>query len=87
MMPGPMISVAPDLITRTRAGGLLLISGMREDDMPAVRAALEPHFVIPSAPAVERLGREDEAGGRWIGFAARRAETDYSVEAMSESAL
>jgi len=87
MMPGPLISVASDLITRTRAGGLLLISGFREADVPAVRAALEPHFSMPDAPAVEREGRADEAGGRWIAYVCRRTSTTYDVREMSESAV
>ena len=87
MMPGPLISVAPDLITRTRPGGLLLISGFREADVPAVRAALEPYFDMPDLPAVTRVGRADEASGNWIGYECRRTESSYDISAMSESAL
>ena len=75
------------MITRTRTGALLLISGMREADVPAVRAALEPHFTIPDAPAVEREGRADEAGGKWIGFVCRRTAVAFDVRDSSESAL
>ena len=82
-----LISVASDLISRTRTGGLLLISGFREADVPAVRAALEPHFSMPDAPAVEREGRADEAGGKWIGYICRRTDVAYDVREMSESAL
>ena len=87
MMPGPLVSVAPDLVSRTRPGGTLLLSGFREADVPAVRAALEPHFVMADAPAVERLGRADEAGGKWIAYACERADTSYDLEALSESAV
>lgn len=86
-MLAALISVASDLITRTRTGGLLLISGFREADVPAVRAALEPHFSMPDTPAVEREGRADEAGGKWIGYVCRRTGVAYDVREMSESAL
>lgn len=88
MMPGPLISVAPDLISKTREGGLLLISGFREADLPAIRRAFEPHFHIPPAPTSERLGRPDEAGGKWIAFACTRAAgTSIDISELSDSAL
>ena len=90
MMPGPLISVAPELKRHTREGGLLLISGFRDADVGALRAALEPAFEVPREPAVVREGRADEAGGRWLAFACRRradeVETD-DVGALSDSAV
>ena len=87
-MPGPLLSVAPDLIAKTRAGGVLLLSGFRESDVPAIRAAFEPHFEIPPTPAVTRRGRADEAGGNWLAFSCRRTEgTSIDLAALSESAL
>ena len=55
--------------------------------MPAVRAALEPHFEMPNAPAVERQGRADEASSKWIGYVCRRTAVTYDVRDLSESAL
>ena len=82
-----LISVASDLISRTRTGGLLLISGFREADVPAVRAALEPYFSMSDSPALEREGRTDEAGGKWIAFVCRRTSASYDVRELSESAV
>jgi ribosomal protein L11 methylase PrmA len=88
MMPGPLCSVAPELVQRTRAGGLLLLSGFREADLPALRAAFEPHFQLPAQPTLRRAGRADEAGGRWLALACRRAEgTRLETDQLSESAV
>ena len=88
MMPGPLISVAADLVGRTREGGLLLVSGFRHVDVPAVRAVLEPYFEIADQPSLQRIGRADEAGGEWPAYACRRtAYAAPDVTALSESAL
>ena len=88
MMPGPLLSVIPELIARTREDGLLLISGFRAADVPALRRALEPHFAVPAEPALTRVGRADEAGGEWLAFVCRRrVGTGFDVAELSASAV
>ena len=88
MMPGPLLSVIPELIARTREDGLLLISGFRAEDVPALRRALEPHFAVPAEPALTRVGRADEAGGEWLAFVCRRrVGTRFDLAELSASAV
>ena len=88
MMPGPLLSVIPELIARTREDGLLLISGFRAEDVPALRRVLEPHFAVPAEPALTRVGRADEAGGEWLAFVCRRrVGTGFDLAELSASAV
>jgi ribosomal protein L11 methylase PrmA len=88
MMPGPLLSVIPELIARTREDGLLLISGFRAADVPALRRALEPHFAVPAEPAITRVGRADEAGGEWLAFVCRRrVGPGFDLAELSASAV
>ena len=88
MMPGPLLSVIPELIARTREDGLLIISGFRAEDVPALRRALEPHFAVPAEPALTRVGRADEAGGEWLAFVCRRrVGTGFDLAELSASAV
>ena len=80
MLPGPLSSVAPELIRRVRSpGGLLLLSGFKRCDMDAVRSVFGDHFEVPSAPTIERDG--------YVALACRRTATALSTSALSESAV
>ena len=48
MLPGPLISVAPELAARLRPGALLMLTGFRENDRRAVCGAL----ANPTHPAL-----------------------------------
>ena len=80
MLPGPLISVEMELATRLRPGALLLLSGFRQRDVPAVRAAFEGHFEVPDEPTSER----DDG---WLMLACRRREGGVDVASLSDSAV
>jgi ribosomal protein L11 methyltransferase len=81
MLTGPLVSVAPDLITRVRVGGLLLLSGFRESDVPAIRAAFEPFFTFSQRPAMESVDG-------WLALACRRVEGgELTTADLSERAI
>ena len=80
MLPGPLSSVAAEIISRVRPGGLLLLSGFRPVDLPAVRDAFEPYFELPAEPS-------REAADGWIALACRRTEAPITTAALSDSAV
>ncbi len=81
MLPGPLISVAPDLAARVREGGLLFITGFREADRQAVTDAFTPFFDVPPAATLAR--------GGWLALACRRrdAGSGVSLSDLSDSAV
>ena len=87
MMAGPLLTICTELATKIRVGGLLLISGIRESDVCAIRGAFGRYFSISSVPSMVCEGRADEGGGRWLGFTCRRLGTVVGVCELSEGAV
>ena len=79
MLPGPLVSVAPELAGRVRTGGLLLLSGFRESDLAAVREAFGAHFKVPESPTLRQNG--------YIAMACRRTDAPLRMGDLSESAV
>ena len=79
MLPGPLVSVAPELAGRVRTGGLLLISGFRESDLAAVRKAFGANFEVPECPTLRQSG--------YIAMACRRTDAPLRMGDLSESAV
>lgn len=79
MLPGPLIDVSPELAQRVRPGGLLLLSGFRQRDLAAVRAAFTPYFHVSDSPVMRRDG--------WLCVACERQGTALDAVALSESAV
>ena len=79
MRPGPLISVAAEIAERVRPGGLLLLTGFRQPDASAVRAAFERWFEIDEAPAMRREG--------WLALRGRRRAVGVDVAALSDAAV
>ena len=81
MLPGPLLSVEPELATRLRPGASLYLTGFRRADLAAVRQAYEAHFDVPSEPT---LVRDDG----WLLLACRRREgAAVDAAALAEGAV
>ena len=79
MLPGPLMSVEAELAGRVRTGGVLLLSGFREVDLPAVRKAFSPHFAVPARPTLQRDG--------YIALACHRTDASLRTDDLSASAV
>ena len=64
---------------KRRTGGVLLLSGFRECDLPAVRQAFQAHFEVPAAPQRQRDG--------YIALACRRTDAPVRTADLSASAV
>ncbi|BCX80673.1 ribosomal protein L11 methyltransferase [Methylomarinovum caldicuralii] len=57
ILAGPLVELAPRLTALTRSGGRLVLSGLLESQLPAVRQAYREHFDFDVPAVLEGWGR------------------------------
>ena len=79
MLPGPLISVAPELAKRTAPGARLLLSGFRRVDLATVARAYAEWFDVPAEPALEQEG--------WLALVCTRNNAAVNTGSQSAAAV
>jgi len=79
MLPGPLISVAPELAKRMAPGARLLVSGFRRVDLATVARAYEEWFDVPAEPSLEQEG--------WLALVCTRNGAAVSTGSQSAAAV
>lgn len=87
MLPGPLCCIALDAAARIQPFGRVALTGFKEADVPAVRAAFGAYVELDDLSPACGVGGDGFSSDAWVRLTGWRTEVVVSPDAFAEQAL